>query len=172
MPQLYNMAATLAQISSILAQFSHKFRSVFFHFFALFYGGLTEVACNIRPRHLEPLVRVVAVPNGKHSSPLADCVASSSDHLVMPTVKFSTAGGRVFSAAAPQTGNDLPNNDVSVKSLSSFHWPLKAVIYKDSPTSFSDHCFMLSHTSGLLNCISHSGQCTLKIKTGQVRRIY
>jgi len=61
--------------------------------------------------------------------------SASSDHC-----QISTAGGREFSVALPQIGNDLPNNDVFVESLTSLYWPLTAVINRHfSWTSFSDH---------------------------------
>ena len=83
------------------------------------------------PRRLGPLVRIVDASSDRRA-----LCSGGSDNLVVPTVKLSTVGGKVFSAAAPRIWNSLSDDVVSAQSLSSFVRLLKTF-------SSSDHILTL-----------------------------
>ena len=80
------------------------------------------------PSHLSQLVRVADLP-GRRS-----LCSARTNHLLVPSVKLSTVGGRVFPVAQPTIRNSLPDNVISAPSLSTFRQHLKTVLFQASFT--------------------------------------
>jgi len=71
------------------------------------------------PLYLSQLVRVADLPSWR-------CFRFALTNLLLvPSVKLSTVGGRVFPVARPTIWNSLPDNVTSAPSLSTFHQRLK-----------------------------------------------
>ena len=80
----------------------------------------------IAPSYLSQLVRVANLP-GRRS-----LHSARTNHLLVPSVKLSTIGGRAFPVAGPTIWNSLPENVISAPSLSTFRQHLKTFLFQAS----------------------------------------
>jgi len=73
--------------------------------------------------YLSQLVRVADLP-GRRS-----LRSARTNHLLVPSVKLSTVGGRAFPVAGPTIWNSLPDV-ISAPSLSTFRQRLKTFLFQ------------------------------------------
>jgi len=78
------------------------------------------------PRYLGPLARVADQPGRQTLR------SASSSSLLVPAVRLSTVGSRVFSVAGPRVWNTLPEETTSALSLTIFCRRLKTWLFRQS----------------------------------------
>jgi len=78
------------------------------------------------PSYLSQLVCVADLP-GRRS-----LRSAQTNHLLVPSIKLSTVGGRAFPIAGPIIWNSLPDNVISAPSLSTFRQRLKTFLFQAS----------------------------------------
>jgi len=85
-----------------------------------------KVLHDIAPRYLGPLNRVADLHCRRALR------SASSSRLVVPMFRLSTVSSRTFSVSGPRIWNGLPEDDVSVPTLSSFRRRLKPFLFQQS----------------------------------------
>ena len=76
--------------------------------------GIEIATHGTAPSYLSQLVRVADLP-GRRS-----LRSARTSRLLVPSVQLPTVGGRAFPVAGPTIWNSLPDNVISVTSLSTF----------------------------------------------------
>jgi len=78
------------------------------------------------PRYLGPIEQIADV-HGRRA-----LHSASSSQLVVPIFRLSTVGSRSFNVTGPRIWNELPEEDVSAPTFSSFRRRLKPFLFQQS----------------------------------------